>query len=128
MNREVHHLKRKLFWTIYNRLNGLNRKTNSPYFKNYRMLWKNRCKGNHKSQTDDFSMDNFLIEELTKEMNRVKSLSKKDFKIEFGKQRKWESEPDIGKWKINTEMKNKHRTKFHELNSQGFFDRKGRTQ
>ena len=82
MNEDVSHLKRLLFNNIYRRLKAIKRVTDDPRFNKYRKLWTQRC--------NTISNPDILTKELVAEIERIKNLEKKMFKIEFGKRRVWD--------------------------------------
>jgi len=77
----ISELKRNLFDLVYKRLHGLKRATNCEYFLQYKEIWNKRIRGNLATIV--------LFRELVKEIDRVKHLHKKIFKMQFGKIREW---------------------------------------
>ena len=92
MDNQLHKLKRKLNYTIINRLKQLGKRIDSPNFLEYKKLWKDRLKSLPRKKTHrtgSFNMVDQLVQELTNEIERVGSLPKKKFKMEFGKKTYW---------------------------------------
>ena len=127
MDNQLHKLKRKLNYTIINRLKQLGKRIDSPNFLEYKKLWKDRLKSLPRKKTHrtgSFNMVDQLVQELTNEIERVGSLPKKKFKMEFGKKTYWNLKIDkiekSGKSVLDdTRVRQYLNTKYHEFQSRG---------
>jgi hypothetical protein len=127
MDKKLNDLKRKLNYTIINRLKTLGKRIDSPNFLEYKKLWKERLKSlprKKSHRTGLFNMVEQLVQELTNEIQRVKSLPRKKFKMEFGKKTYWNLKIDkiekSGKSVLDDSRVRQYLyTKFHEFKSKG---------
>jgi len=127
MDKKLNDLKRKLNYTIINRLKQLGKRIDSPNFLEYKELWKERLKSlprKNPNRTGSFNMVDHLVQELENEIKRVKSLPKKKFKMEFGKKTYWNLKIDKIEKSEKSVLDDRRvrqylNTKYHEFQSRG---------